>query len=52
MKPGKPVVFALLNLDDKNSIPYLGLPGNSVSAMVVFEELVRPVILKMLESIR
>ena len=48
MKPGKPVVFALLNLDDKNSIPYLGLPGNSVSAMVVFEELVRPVILKML----
>ena len=48
MKPGKPVVFGSLNIDDQNSVPYLGLPGNSVSAMVVFEELVRPVILKIL----
>ena len=38
-KPGKPTIVALLN-----GIPAFGLPGNPVSAMVVFGILVRPVI--------
>lgn len=42
MRPGKPLVYALY----KNK-PYLGLPGNPVSAMVVFEKFARPCILKM-----
>jgi molybdopterin molybdotransferase len=43
MKPGKPLVFGL-----KNSKPYFGIPGNPVAVMVVFEEFVRPAILKMM----
>ena len=42
MRPGKPVTYALYS-----GIPYLGLPGNPVSAMVTFEIFARPVILKM-----
>ena len=38
-KPGKPTIVALV--DDK---PAFGLPGNPVSAMIVFGILVRPVI--------
>ena len=38
-KPGKPTIVALLN-----GKPAFGLPGNPVSAMVVFGILVRPVI--------
>ncbi len=38
-KPGKPTIVALLD-----GIPAFGLPGNPVSAMVVFGILVRPVI--------
>ncbi len=37
MKPGKPVVFGL-----RGRSPVFGLPGNPVSAMVGFEEFVRP----------
>ena len=43
MKPGKPLVFGL-----KQHKPYFGIPGNPVAAMVVFEEFVRPAILKMM----
>jgi molybdopterin molybdotransferase len=42
MRPGKPLAFG-----SYRGIPYLGLPGNPVSAMVSFEVFVRPVILKM-----
>ena len=38
-KPGKPTIVALLD-----GVPAFGLPGNPVSAMVVFGILVRPVI--------
>ena len=38
-KPGKPTIVALVN-----GVPAFGLPGNPVSAMVVFGILVRPVI--------
>lgn len=43
MKPGKPLVFGLIN-----GIPIFGLPGNPVSSMVAFEVFIRPTILKML----
>ncbi|WP_025322519.1 molybdopterin molybdotransferase MoeA [Deferrisoma camini] len=43
MKPGKPVVFGM-----KGRVPVFGLPGNPVSAMVAFEQFVRPALRKML----
>jgi molybdopterin molybdotransferase len=42
MKPGKPLAFGAIK-----SVPMFGLPGNSVSAMVSFEQFVRPYLLKM-----
>lgn len=42
MRPGKPLAFGTYA-----GIPYLGLPGNPVSAMVSFERFARPAILKM-----
>lgn len=47
MKPGKPLAFGVLRLDNKR-IPHLGLPGNPVSSMITFEQFARPAILKML----
>ncbi len=43
MKPGKPVAFGM-----KGRKPVFGLPGNPVSAMVAFEQFVRPALRKML----
>ncbi len=43
MRPGAPLGFGMLR-----GIPWLGLPGNPVSAMVTFELFARPVIRKML----
>ncbi|MCL4534630.1 MAG: molybdopterin molybdotransferase MoeA [Bacteroidetes bacterium] len=43
MKPGKPLAFGRLG-----DVPHLGLPGNPVSSMVVFEQFGRPAVLKML----
>jgi molybdopterin molybdotransferase len=42
MRPGAPLAFGMLN-----DIPWLGLSGNPVSAMVSFELFVRPVLRKM-----
>ena len=42
MRPGKPLTFG-----QYQGVPYLGLPGNPVSAMVSFERFARPAILKM-----
>jgi molybdopterin molybdotransferase len=42
MKPGKPITFGHIN-----GVPLLGLPGNPVSAMVVFELFGRPALLKL-----
>lgn len=42
MRPGKPLAFGFYK-----SVPYLGLPGNPVSAMVSFERFARAAILKM-----
>jgi molybdopterin molybdotransferase len=43
MRPGAPLGFGLLG-----TTPWIGLPGNPVSAMVTFELFVRPVIRRML----
>jgi molybdopterin molybdotransferase len=43
IRPGGPVVFGIID-----GRPWIGLPGNPVSAMVTFELFVRPAILKML----
>jgi len=43
MRPGKPLAFGFLK-----GIPIFGLPGNPVSAMVSFEQFVRPSILKIM----
>lgn len=42
MRPGKPLAHGMFG-----GIPFLGLPGNPVSAMVSFERFARPAILKM-----
>jgi molybdopterin molybdotransferase len=42
MRPGKPLAFG-----SYGGVPYLGLPGNPVSAMVSFERFARPAILKL-----
>ncbi len=51
-KPGKPLVFGVIKGVSKaggvSSIPFLGLAGNPVSAMVNFELFARPAILKMM----
>ncbi len=42
MRPGKPVAFGAYR-----GVPFLGLPGNPVSAFVTFEIFARPVLFKM-----
>jgi molybdopterin molybdotransferase len=42
MRPGKPLAFG-----DYRGLPFIGLPGNPVSAFVGFEVFVRPALLKM-----
>lgn len=47
MKPGKPLMFAMLK-----GKPLFALPGNPVSAMVGFEQFVRPAMLNMMGHTR
>ena len=48
MRPAKPLAFGVFKAPDGRLVPHVGLPGNPVSALVAFEQLVRPAILKML----
>jgi molybdopterin molybdotransferase len=43
IKPGRPTAFGL-----RGGTPVFALPGNPVSTMITFEELVRPALLKMM----
>ncbi|MFN8420308.1 MAG: gephyrin-like molybdotransferase Glp [Anaerolineae bacterium] len=43
LRPGKPLAFG-----NVGSVPYFGLPGNPVSAMVTFDVFARPAILKLM----
>jgi molybdopterin molybdotransferase len=45
LRPGKPLLFGAVG-----DLPVIGLPGNPTSAMVTFEEFVRPAIRTMLGS--
>ena len=47
MRPGAPLGFGTLN-----GMPWIGLPGNPVSAMVTFELFARPVVRRMLGHTR
>ncbi|HSA56989.1 MAG TPA: gephyrin-like molybdotransferase Glp [Gemmatimonadaceae bacterium] len=47
MRPGAPLGFGVLH-----GMPWIGLPGNPVSAMVTFELFVRPVIRRLLGHTR
>lgn len=47
MRPGAPLGFGTLE-----EMPWIGLPGNPVSAMVTFELFARPVIRRMLGHVR
>lgn len=46
MKPGKPVYFGVLERDGKRKY-FFGLPGNPVSVLVTFHQIVKPAIKKM-----
>ena len=48
MRPAKPIAFGMLRGPGGRKVPHLGLPGNPASAMVGFEQLGRPAILKMM----
>ena len=47
VKPGKPNLFGL----DHRKTPVFGLPGNPVSALVSFHQLVKPAVLKMMGAL-
>ncbi len=50
LRPGKPLAFGMLHSPDSENgqqIPFFGLPGNPVSAMVTFDVIVRPALLKL-----
>jgi len=51
-RPGKPVVFGMLKGENKDGsprrVPFLGLSGNPVSAMVNFQLFARPAIMNMM----
>lgn len=47
IKPGGPVAFGM-----RGNTPVFSLPGNPVSTMITFEELVRPALLKMMGHTR
>jgi molybdopterin molybdotransferase len=49
IRPGKPLAFGVLRDPERQrEIPFFGLPGNPVSAMVTFDVAVRPALAKML----
>ena len=46
MKPGKPLAFGQVNINQKKLF-HIGLPGNPVSSYVCFELFIRPILMKM-----
>ena len=52
MRPAKPLAFGVLDSPGGRRVPHLGLPGNPVSALVGFEQIGRPAILKMMGKTR
>ncbi|MBI2888149.1 MAG: molybdopterin molybdotransferase MoeA [Chloroflexi bacterium] len=48
MRPGRPLAFGMLRRPDGSQVPHLGLPGNTVSTLITFDQFVRPAIFKMM----
>lgn len=48
LRPGKPLTFGRVHSPTGTAVPVFGLPGNPVSALVTYEVLVRPALLKCL----
>lgn len=48
IKPGKPVYFGILDNGTTQRKLIFGLPGNPVSALVTFHQLVKPALMKMM----
>jgi molybdopterin molybdotransferase len=46
LRPGKPLAYGKLRVE-RGAVPFFGLPGNPVSAMVTFDVFVRPALLKL-----
>ena len=46
IRPGRPLAFGQLRSGDRR-VPFFGLPGNPVSALLTFELFVRPALLRM-----
>lgn len=44
IKPGRPIALGLLGAEE-DEIPFIGLPGNPVAAMVTFLRIARPIVL-------
>lgn len=44
IQPGKPVVFGTFSPAEETKLPFFGLPGNPVSAMVTFSLFVLPIL--------
>jgi molybdopterin molybdotransferase len=47
IKPGRPIAMGQVDVDGRR-VPFIGLPGNPVAAMVTFLRLARPLILRMM----
>jgi molybdopterin molybdotransferase len=47
IKPGRPIAMGQVDADGRR-VPFIGLPGNPVAAMVTFLRLARPMILRMM----
>ncbi len=47
IKPGRPIAMGQVDADGRR-VPFIGLPGNPVAAMVTFLRLARPLILRMM----
>lgn len=47
LRPGKPLAFGMLRGMNGQQIPFFGLPGNPVSAVVTFDVIVRPALLRL-----
>ncbi|WP_319558190.1 gephyrin-like molybdotransferase Glp [Thiomicrorhabdus sp.] len=46
MKPGKPIAYGKIGME-KGFVPFIGLPGNPVSAFATFKLFARPYLMKM-----
>jgi molybdopterin molybdotransferase len=47
IKPGRPIALGQIEGDSRR-IPFIGLPGNPVAAMVTFLRIVRPILLRLM----